>query len=549
MNSAALLNHLWQSTAFAVAAAALAWTLQRHQAKVRFWVWLAASLKFLVPFGALAALGALLPRTAPAAAPPAALAALSRPFVASSATAIVAAAPSAGMAWLPILGTIWLLGSVLVAARWFCAWLRLWRLARTVNGERVNASFEPGVFGIFRPVLLLPAALEQRLSAEQLEAVLAHERCHIRRRDNLWSALHQLVEVVFWFHPLVWWIGARMVAERERACDEAVLAEGRNPAAYAGAVIEVCRHFVAVPAACAAGISGGGLTGRVRAVMDGRLGARLSRARWLVLAVCGVAAVAAPVAVGMAWGRPAVQGLPTTFEAFTIKPASPAVPGKQMFHPLRYDPTRFSANGFALDALLRLVYGLKPYELQAPDWMSIARFDVQAVSATPLSHEAMNAALQALLVQQFAIQSHHEQRPEQVYVLDLMEASKLHEAAAGEDITSLANGSQEATAAKKMFADLSTQRGPGIAAIGQTVPINDSEVTTMLADETMAGLAANLSRRLGRPVINQTNLAARYLFRLRFASASDAQTDGAASLPAPTLANALRDQLGLKLES
>src|SRR6185437_5852110 len=519
MNSAVLLNHLWQSTACALAAAALAWTLQRHQAKVRFWVWLAASLKFLVPFGALVALGGLLPRTAPAAPPPAALAAMSQPFATVSTTAaLAAAAPRSGISWLAILGTAWLLGSIVLAARWFCAWLRLWRLARTVNGERVNASFEPGVFGIFRPVLLLPAALEQRLSAEQLEAVLAHERCHIRRRDNLWSALHQLVEVVFWFHPLVWWIGARMVAERERACDEAVLAEGRNPAAYAGAVIEVCRHFVAVPAACAAGISGGGLTGRVRAVLDGRLGARLSRARWLVLAVCGVAAVAAPVAVGMAWGRPAVQGLPTTFEAFTIKPASPAVPGKPMFHPLRYDPTRFSANGFALDALLRLVYGLKPY------------------------------ALQALLVQQFAIQSHREQRPEQVYVLDLMEASKLHEAAAGEDITSLANGSQEATAAKKMFADLSTQRGPGIAAIGQTISINDSEVTTMLADETMAGLAANLSRRLGRPVINQTNLAARYLSRLPSASASDAQTDGAASLPAPPLANALRDQLGLQLE-
>jgi len=67
MNSAALLNHLWQSTAFAVAATALAWTLQRHQAKVRFWVWLAASLKFLVPFGVLAELGALLPGTATAA--------------------------------------------------------------------------------------------------------------------------------------------------------------------------------------------------------------------------------------------------------------------------------------------------------------------------------------------------------------------------------------------------------------------------------------------------------------------------------------------------
>jgi bla regulator protein BlaR1 len=54
-----------------------------------------------------------------------------------------------------------------------------------------------------------------------MEAMLAHELCHVRRRDNLTSAMHMVVEVVFWFHPLVWWIGVRLMEERERACDEA----------------------------------------------------------------------------------------------------------------------------------------------------------------------------------------------------------------------------------------------------------------------------------------------------------------------------------------
>jgi Zn-dependent protease with chaperone function len=64
-----------------------------------------------------------------------------------------------------------------------------------------------------------------------LHAVIAHELCHVRHRDNLIAAIHMFVETVFWFHPLVWWIwcggsgvvdrvwwiGKRMVDERERA--------------------------------------------------------------------------------------------------------------------------------------------------------------------------------------------------------------------------------------------------------------------------------------------------------------------------------------------
>jgi beta-lactamase regulating signal transducer with metallopeptidase domain len=56
--------------------------------------------------------------------------------------------------------------------------------------------------------------------------MLSWRMAHHRRRDNLTAALQMLVEVLFWFWPVVWLIGARMIAERERACDERVLAEG-----------------------------------------------------------------------------------------------------------------------------------------------------------------------------------------------------------------------------------------------------------------------------------------------------------------------------------
>jgi beta-lactamase regulating signal transducer with metallopeptidase domain len=71
---------------------------------------------------------------------------------------------------------------------------------------------EPGLVGIFRPVILLPEGIDTRLSQTEIDAVLAHEICHLQRRDNLTAALHMLVEALFWFHPLVWWLGA----QRER---------------------------------------------------------------------------------------------------------------------------------------------------------------------------------------------------------------------------------------------------------------------------------------------------------------------------------------------
>ena len=54
----ALLDHLWQSTLFALPLGALTLLLRRHAASLRFWVWFAASVKFLVPFSVLMAMGA-----------------------------------------------------------------------------------------------------------------------------------------------------------------------------------------------------------------------------------------------------------------------------------------------------------------------------------------------------------------------------------------------------------------------------------------------------------------------------------------------------------
>jgi len=67
---------------------------------------------------------------------------------------------------------------------------------------------EPGIVGIFRPVLIWPEGL-RHLDNRHLEVILVHEVCHPRRHNNFTAISHMLVEAIFRFRPLVWWMGAR----------------------------------------------------------------------------------------------------------------------------------------------------------------------------------------------------------------------------------------------------------------------------------------------------------------------------------------------------
>ena len=310
-------DHLWQSTLVALAAGLLTLAFRKAGAPVRFGLWLAASLKFLVPFAALAALGRLV---APEVRPPAEatpgatfVEQAAQPFTQSLAPTPVAAAltPEAQAAphleWALVLGAIWALGCVAVLAAWMVRWSRVRRAVRRATPLALPAPMpvlaspwtrEPGLVGLFRPVLLVPAGLQGHLSQAELEALVAHEACHLRRRDNLAAAVHMLVEAAFWFHPLVWWIGARLIEERERACDEAVVGAGHDRAAYARSLVECCRLYLQSPLACVAGASGSNLRQRVEMIMTSQPLAPLSRCKKTLLMAAGVCALATPVAAG-----------------------------------------------------------------------------------------------------------------------------------------------------------------------------------------------------------------------------------------------------------
>ncbi|HZQ54385.1 MAG TPA: M56 family metallopeptidase [Bryobacteraceae bacterium] len=319
----ALANHVWQSTAAAVLIGVLALALRRNPARIRHWLWMIASAKFLFPISVLILVGGSLRPAPPVPVEHPAVSAVLSDFTAPFSRLphrVLEDKPgppvahAASGSWLASenlqlgLMALWAGGFLLVALSWWRKW-RIMRVAvasatqiGTVEGVPVMASkslLEPGVFGIWRPVLLLPEGIAKRLTTPQLNAILAHEMTHIRRRDNLWAAIHMLVEAIFWFHPLVWWIGARMVEERERACDEAVLQRGNDPEDYAEGILNVCKLYLESPLACVSGVTGADLKTRILRIVSKQVARNLDFSRKLLLCAAGALGVAGPVTFGL----------------------------------------------------------------------------------------------------------------------------------------------------------------------------------------------------------------------------------------------------------
>jgi bla regulator protein BlaR1 len=330
-----LCNHLWQSTLFLGIVALLALLMRKNQARIRYWLWMAASAKFLIPFSLLISLGSHLPSPSHAVAPKTtayvAIEEISQPFLEATALNTPIATPIAGpkishvptRILPPMLTAVWLSGFITTMCFWCVQWRRVSRLVRSARpimegrevdllrkAERVarlprsipflpsSNSMEPGVFGIIRPVLLWPEGISCHMDDAHLESVLAHEVCHVQRRDNLTSAIHMLVEAIFWFHPGVWWMERQLVKEREHACDEAVLQLGNEAEVYAESILNICKFYTEPPIACMSGVTGSELKQRIARILSGQRVRKLDLRRKAMLVLTCVLAVGVPLAAG-----------------------------------------------------------------------------------------------------------------------------------------------------------------------------------------------------------------------------------------------------------
>ncbi len=96
----------------------------------------------------------------------------------------------------------------------------------------------PLTVGWMRPKVLLPAGWREWDHAK-LDAVLAHECSHVRRRDALVAVAAGLNRCLFWFHPLAWWLERRLALLAEQACDDACISALGDREEYARILIDM----------------------------------------------------------------------------------------------------------------------------------------------------------------------------------------------------------------------------------------------------------------------------------------------------------------------
>jgi bla regulator protein blaR1 len=591
---AGIADHLWQSTAFAAAAGLLTLILRRNQARARYWIWLAASIKFLIPFSMLTAIGirlAWLRRPAEINARVyVTLEQISQPFTRPSLSGMApTASSSAPLTWahlLPdIVAGLWLGGLVAVVVFECGRWRRISRAirqsARLLEGREIEAlrrlerraqiprpmevllsrtTLEPGIFGLTRPLLLWPEGISDHLDDRHLEAILAHELWHVRRRDNLAAALHMIVEAVFWFYPLVWWLGARLVDERERACDEQVLEWGGKRQVYAESILKVCEFCVGSPLPCVSGVTGSDLEKRMVHIMSQQVVLKLDFGRKLLLTAAALLAISAPVAVGVVHATPSqAQDQDTSaaraFQSFSIKPslsvAAPAVPRNRMVR-MMYGPDGFVATNVTLKQIIQEAYAVEANQIKGgPEWLDSEKFDVEAKinPSQPTKfglgpHKpASQRMLQAALADHTQLAVHTESQVLPAYALEVAEKGpKLRPSEAP-------SASEGGAFAAEGPAEMGIHRMIVEPGDGQTFSLAAQGVS---ADQ----IVEHLSHQLGTPVIDQTGLKGTYDFSLHWTD-NPGSTAGSDANPvpdseptgisAPSLLTAVQQQLGLKL--
>ncbi|HLY60996.1 MAG TPA: M56 and DUF3738 domain-containing protein [Terriglobia bacterium] len=598
-------NHLWQSTLCLVIVGLLTLMLRRNHAQARYVLWLAVSVKFLIPFSLLIAIGSQLAGPRVVTVQPELYSKVQAEIATVGDFLTVGLAPivkpdaspePAGSGFriihlLPaFLVATWFCGFLAVLFVWCARWRRISAVVRDAEplkeGREVEAlrclerqagirkhiellmsrdSLEPGIFGIARPILLWPKGISEHLQNAHLDAILAHEIWHVRRRDNLAAALHMVVEAIFWFHPLVWWLGGRLLDERERACDEEVLRFGSEPKVYAESILKACEFCMGPRLACVSGVTGADLKGRIVRIMNHRLANKLGFARKLMLVGIGIAAVAGPIIFGLlnspqtrAQSAQATSAPLPSFEVASIKPNRT----DDMRLGIMIRPGRFTADGANAKFLITFAYNVKDFQISGgPKWIDTDRYNVDAKEEDSLVEELqklppdqrgdqIRLRVQSLLADRFKLSLSHATKELPVYALVIAKnGPKLHEAKAGETYPNGIKGPDG-----RVHNGMGLMRIGGGELTGQGVP--------------MSSLVHMLSQQLGRDVLDKSGLKGNYDFNLKWTpdpgqggmfsgpehGGPGAGSSGPDSAPppdasGPSIFTAVQEQLGLKLES
>ena len=169
---------------------------------------------------------------------------------------------------IPYIVLIWLISVSYISFRMIKSWINLAKICkinsapipsyltnhlnRSINILKIrfkpvlvlcNAIDVPATFGYFKPVILLPLSLLNNLPQDQVESIVLHELCHIKRADFLYNIIQIIVETLFFYHPFIRYISNDIRKNREHCCDEKVLQLKANPLVYAKALTNIASFY------------------------------------------------------------------------------------------------------------------------------------------------------------------------------------------------------------------------------------------------------------------------------------------------------------------
>ncbi len=154
----------------------------------------------------------------------------------------------------------------------------------------------PVVAGVFTPSIYLPPSIADNWRTRDIEPILLHELSHIRRHDIIVNMFQAALQVIYFFHPLVWLVNSRIRALREEACDDVSIAMlGNHSGRYAGSILNFIRDSRTQSSLAYSGIGFGERSGTVHKRVRRIMGKSYMPGRRL-----GVLSVAAILALGTA---------------------------------------------------------------------------------------------------------------------------------------------------------------------------------------------------------------------------------------------------------
>jgi uncharacterized protein (TIGR03435 family) len=354
------------------------------------------------------------------------------------------------------------------------------------------------VIGCLRPIVLMQVGALAGLPALHIEAILAHELAHIRRRDYFVNILQGLAEAMLFYHPAVWWISGQIRQERERSCDDIAVALTGDALLYATALagFERSRPLRLGPSLAAAG---GSLRGRIARLLG--IEPPNPRIAWPAAPAAAVVLLFSLTAAVIAQQTAAKP----SFEVASIQLSPPDWSGFQSY--VRGD--RYTALTATLRNLISFAYGIRDFQISGGSaWASSVRYNISAKMSPSAATSQARLMMQTLLADRFGLALHRVTRNRPGYALAVDRAGpKLTESA---------------------------KPGPGLG-------LGTGHLNGRGAD--MLTLARELSSQIEAPITDRTGLKALYDFTLSWSP--NLESPDAAG---PSLFTALKEQLGLRLE-